>query len=180
MFQFSKKRNGMEMGNIFKTIEEAFVAATYAEAGEHDFARSLLEKGKNSHKKVLLSTDCPIVTGQVLHHALNLCKRLGSALEVYQIIPLDKDATSPKENFEKGTKRLQSLQKRLSSLGISYKYSIKEASLRDELSVIAKKRRDIMAVIVPVCEGIQTHKDDFQKTVSQLFSCPVIFFETNN
>jgi len=167
------------MANIFKKIEDAFVAATFAEAGEHEYAKSLLDNGKNSYKKVLLSTDCPLITGQVLHHALNLCKRLGSSLEVYQIIPLDNEASTPRGYFEKGTKRLQSLQERLSQLGISYKYTIKEASLRDELSIIAKTRRDILAVIVPVCEGIQSHKDDFQKAVSQLFSCPVIFFETN-
>ena len=69
------------MLKIIKKIEDAFVAATYAEAGEHEYARTLLQEGKNSHKKVLLSTDCPIVTAQVLNHALTLCKRLGSLRE---------------------------------------------------------------------------------------------------
>ena len=167
------------MENIFKKIEETFTAAAFAEAGEHDFATSLLVDGKNSNKKVLLSTDCPVVTNEVLNHAMSLCKRLGSALEVYQVLPTDMNRTSPREYFEKGT-RLQSLQSTLSRLGICYNYSIKAKSFQEELQALAQKRRDIVAVIVPVCEGIQRHKDDFQKTVSQLFSCPVIFFETNN
>lgn len=168
------------MANIFDKIEETFVSAAFAEAGEHDYARSFVTPGKNSHKKVLLSTDCPVVTGKVLNHALNLCKRLGTALEIYQIIPLDAVSTTPGEYFEKGTRRLQSLQEKLSKLGISYKYTVKEASLREELTAMAGKRRDLMAVIVPVCDHIQQHKNDFRETVSQLFSCPVLFFETNS
>ncbi len=168
------------MLNIIKKIEDAFVAATYAEAGEQEYARSLLQDGKNSHKKVLLSTDCPIVTTQVLNHALNLCKRLGSTLEVYQIIPKEPGAMSAMEYFEKAKRRLQDLQEQLNSRGISYSYVIKEASLREELSEIAGRRRDFMAIIVPLCEDIRAHKDDFQNTISQLFSCPVIFFETNS
>lgn len=180
LFQLSKNRNGTEMENIFKIIEETFVAATFAEAGEHDYARSLLQNGENSHKKVLLSTDCPVVTTQVLNHALNLCKRLGSTLEVYQIIPREPVGMSTLEYFEKATRRLQDLRNRLSRMGISYNYIIREATLREELNKIARNRRDVLAVIVPVCEGIQAHKDDFQNSVSQLFNCPVIFFETNS
>ena len=45
-------------------LVSSFVAATYAEAGEHDFAKRILNTGKNAHKKVLLSTDCPVITGQ--------------------------------------------------------------------------------------------------------------------
>ncbi|MCL7489721.1 MAG: hypothetical protein M8357_16260 [Desulfobulbaceae bacterium] len=166
------------MSNIIKKIEDAMMAAAFAEAGEHEYARGLLTAGKNSHKKVLLSTDCPVVTGKVLDHAFNLCKRLGSALEVYQIIPMDMSATSPQEFFEKGTRRLQSLQEKMKQLGISYKYSIKEASLQDELTVVASKRRDIMAVIIPVCDGVREQEDEFKSSISGLFRCPVIFFES--
>jgi len=166
------------MGNIFKTIEEAMVAATYAEAGEHEFAQMILSSGKNSNKKVLLSTDCPVVTGKVLDHAMNLCKRLGSMLEVYQIIPSENVETSPQEYFEAGTRRLQSLKERLEKLGISYNYAIKEASLEEELTVLARKRRDILAVIIPMCEEKRGDRDDFKTAMSRLFSCPVVFFES--
>lgn len=168
------------MLKIIKKIEDAFVAATFAEAGEHEYARNLLQAGKNSHKKVLLSTDCPVVTTQVLNHAFNLCKRLGSGLEVYQIIPREPEGISAMEYFEKVKRRLQNLQERLSREGITYNYVIKEANLREELGEIARKRRDFLAIIVPLCEDIRGHKDDFRNTISQLFNCPVIFFETNN
>lgn len=165
------------MGNIFKKIEDAFMAAAFAEAGEYEFAQHLLDAGKNSHKKVLLSTDCPIITVKILSHALNLCKRLGGSLEVYQFISTAEASDTSPGAEKNGVKRLQVLQKKLSGLGITYEYAIKDTSLRDELAVISVNRRDIMAVIVPLCEGIQKHKEDFQEAVGAMFSCPVIFFE---
>jgi len=166
------------MANIFKKIEEAMVAATFAEAGEQEYAKSIMADGAGkSRKKVLLSTDCPIVTGNVLDHALNLCRRLGAALEVYQIIPPSLFQESAQELIETGTKRLQSLQKRLSRHGIAYQYAIKEATLEDELKNLARKRRDIQAVIIPTCEGGPGLVDNFRTTISELFTCPVIFFE---
>lgn len=166
------------MANIFKKIEEAMVAATFAEAGEQEYAESLLTSGAvNSRKKVLLSTDCPLVTGKVLDHALNLCRRLGAALEVYQIIPPSLFQDPAQELIETGTERLQSLQKRLSRHGITYQYAIKEASLEDELKTLARKRRDIQAVIIPSCEGGSGLVDNFRTAISELFTCPVIFFE---
>jgi len=168
----------MTMANIFKKIEEAMVAATFAEAGEQDFARTLVtDGGARSRKKVLLSTDCPIVTGKVLDHALNLCKRLGAALEVYQIIPPSLFQEPAQELIEAGTKRLQSLQQRLSQHGIAYEYAIKEATLEDELKNLALKRRDILAVIIPTCENGTGLVENFRSAVSERFTCPVIFFE---
>jgi len=166
------------MNNIFKKIEESMVAAAFAEAGEHEYAGKILASGKTSHKKVLLGTDCPVVTGQVLDHALNLCKRLGSSLEVFQIIPAEAVESSPREFFEAGTRRLQSLKSKLSTLGISYDFAIKESSLEEELRTISQKRRDILAVIIPVCEGKKAERDNFKTAMSRLFSCPVVFFES--
>lgn len=165
------------MGNIFKKIEESMVAAAFAESGEQEYAKRLLRSGKTAHKKVLLGTDCPVVTGKVLDHALNLCKRLGSSLEIFQVIPAGAIESSPREFFEAGTRRLQSLKAKLSPLGISYDYVIKESSLEEELQTISQKRRDILAVIIPVCDGRKKEKDDFKTAVGRLFSCPVVFFE---
>lgn len=166
------------MNNIFKKIEESMVAAAFAEAGEHEYAGKLLTSGKTSHKKVLLSTDCPVLTGKVLDHALNLCKRLGTSLEVFQIIPAEAIESSPRELLEAGTRRLQSLKSKLSTLGISYDFAIKESSIEEELKTISRNRRDILAVIIPVCEGKETDKDSFKTAMSRLFSCPVVFFES--
>lgn len=165
------------MANIFKKIEEAMVAATFAEAGEQEYAKTLVSGAAKSRHKVLLSTDCPIVTGKVLDHALNLCRRLGAALEVYQIIPPSLFQEPAQELIEAGTKRLQSLQERLSRHGILYEYAIKEATLEEELKNLAVKRRDIQAVIIPTCEGGPGIVDHFRTAVSEMFTCPVIFFE---
>ncbi|MHB1351489.1 MAG: hypothetical protein ACYCYR_16670 [Desulfobulbaceae bacterium] len=176
--RWAERISGNTMGNIFQKIEEAMVAAAFAEEGEQEFAASLLSSGKTSHKKVLLSTDCPVVTGKVLDHALQLCKRLGSMLEVYQIIPSETVASSPREFFEAGTRRLQSIQDKLSRIGISYKYAIKEATLEEELKLVAQNRRDIMAVIIPMCDSRTGDREQFRTTMSKMFNCPVVFFES--
>lgn len=165
------------MSNIFQKIEESMVAVAFAESGEHEYAGRLLTAGKTAHKKVLLSTDCPVVTGKVLDHALNLCKRLGSALEVFQIIPAGIIASSPREFFEAGTRRLQLLQSTLRPLGISYDFVIRESSLEEELETISRTRRDLLAVIIPVCGRDERDQDNFTTAVNRLFSCPVVFFE---
>ena len=154
------------------------VAATFAEAGEHDFARELAPKsGSTGRKKVLLSTDCPFVTGKIIDHALNLCKRLGAVLEVYQIIPPSLIQEPGKDQIEEGTKRLESLQQKLNRHGIEYQYAIKEASLEDELKQFSVNRRDIEAVIVPMCSESTAMVENFRSTIGNLFACPVIFFE---
>ena len=162
------------MKHLVRIIEETFAAAAFAEAGEHETARNMLTSGKNAHRKVLLSTDCPVVTGQVLDHALALCKRLGSGLEVFQLIP-EADQVNGADQWQQS---LRALQEDLARLGVAYRYAVGNPSLLDELTEVAGKRRDIMAVIVPVCEGLKEHREDFQRAISRLFNCPVMFFTT--
>ena len=165
------------MGNLYKKIEEAMLAATFAEAGEFDYAREILLSRKSSHKKVLLSTDCPVITGKVLEHALNLCKRMGGSLEVYQLIRFNGEETSPRDYFELGSRRLQTLQAKLNRLGVAYRYAMRETSLEDELREVALHRRDIQAVIIPKCHEGGDNWERFKETVSHLFRCPVVFYE---
>ncbi|MDW7771752.1 MAG: hypothetical protein SCH71_02575 [Desulfobulbaceae bacterium] len=166
------------MKNIFKKMEEAMVAAAFAEAGEHEFACKLVANAADkSRKKVLLSTDCPIVTGEVLDHAMNLCRRLNAALEVYQIIPPSLFQEPARELIETGTKKLQALRQRLCRHGIAYEYAIKEATLEEELKKLAVKRRNLQAIIIPMCEGGPGPAENFRSAMRELFPCPVIFFE---
>lgn len=165
------------MGNIFKKIEESMTAAAFAEAGEQEYARTILAGGKSASKKVLLGTDCPEITTKILDHALNLCRRLGASLEVFQIISPASVQASATELVEAGMKRLGALQQRLRGVGIAYEYAIKETLLEDELIPLAQKRRDILAVVIPLCGLQEKDKPEFQSMMSQRFKCPVVFFE---
>jgi hypothetical protein len=166
------------MTNIFKKIEETMAAAAFAEAGEQEFAAEIAATASSRNgKKVLLSTSCPLVTGKVLDHALNLCRRLGAALEVYQLIPPSLVKEPAREVMESGAERLRSLQRRLGRHGIAYEYAIKESSLHEELKSLAARRRNIQAVIIPVCEDDQGPTENYRTAISDMFGCPVIFFE---
>lgn len=166
------------MASLWEKIEEAMVAITFAEAGEHHYARQLLNKNKNGHKKVLLSTNCPLVTGKVLKHALNLSQRLGASLEVYQLFSLELKQSTEQLSEKKGQAKLNDLRGKLNKLGISYHYAVTDTTLMEELSVMARTRRDILAVVIPTCEANPHFRKRSRQTLSHIFKCPVILFDS--
>ena len=166
------------MGNIFKQIEKAMIAATFAEANERDYARQLLNKEKNAHKKVLLSTNCPLVTDKVLEHSINLSKRLGASLEIYQLLSTEFIKSSNELSIKAGLAKLKELQTGINTSGISYQYTITDTTLMEELTKMAKKRRDILAVVIPTCETSPVLRKRSRQTLSRFFKCPVILFDS--
>lgn len=166
------------MANIFETIEKAMIAATFAEANEHDYARQLLNNEKTSHKRVLLSTNCPIVTDKVLKHTVDLSQRLGASLEVYQILSKELTQDSDATKVEEGRAKLNALQAKLKKQGIFYQYAITDTTLMEELSQLARKRRNILAVVIPKCETTPNFRKRSRQALSNIFKCPVILFES--
>jgi len=163
--------------NFFKKIEKTMMAAAIAEAGKHKFGKTVVT-GKNVHKKVLLGTDCPEITAKILDHSLELCNRLGSSLEIFQLISPEAQQITSFEVIESGINQLRSLKNKLNKIGIEYEYAIRNTLLEEEMANIAKYRRDILAVIVPNCGQQKESDQNFQSTIIQCFKCPVVFFES--
>ena len=115
-----KKGFMKSMSNFIKAFEDSMVAATFAEAGEHDTARKYLEKQKNAHKKILFATNAEKITPKTLGRAVSICKRIGAMLEVFHVLPAT-GSQGVKGNGSKGNRMTN-----LSQIAIYLKLQKKE------------------------------------------------------
>jgi hypothetical protein len=167
--------------NILKKFEQAMTSAAFAEAGEFDTAQQMIQAGKNSNKKVLLSTEGGEVNPQLFRYALDLCRRLGGNLEILQVLP-----DSAKENHEEADldavgKIPASFRRKLQQMGILYRIIFARDIFEKEVAQYADKRRDLLCVVLGVSpdRAAGRHSSALRKQQLSIFkrlSCPVVFY----
>lgn len=155
------------MKNIFKTFENSMLAATFAQAGDHETARTCLAAAKTARKKILLGTDAMDITPRALHHALSVCERNGASLE---ILHAPHDARKPKSDV---------LKERFMAAGILYEFVRGASRLEEEIIRYAGNRRDILLVMLGMADAGKTRHGNNAPDAHLLerFQCPVVLLE---
>ncbi|HUU41674.1 MAG TPA: universal stress protein [Desulfatiglandales bacterium] len=165
------------MSNLFKIFEDSMVAATFAEAGEHETARRYLGKNKTAHKKILLVTSALDITPRTLRQAISICKRIGAMLEVLHILPASGSQADQRNGPAKNSMaNLLRIKKRFKGFGIFYEFALGFSSLEDEIIRYAAGRRDIMLLILDIADkaiGRGCAKEPDSHLLEQ-FKCPVV------
>ncbi|OGR00051.1 MAG: hypothetical protein A2505_05340 [Deltaproteobacteria bacterium RIFOXYD12_FULL_55_16] len=162
---------------MFKKLEEAMTAATFAEAGEFETARQFLTTSKNARKRVLLGTDKPEIATRTISYALHLCQRLGGGLEIFHMLRLPENETASWLNQEK--EPLVALNTALQEKGVIYQPVSGLGCLADELLRHASARRDILCVVFDVLEpdGMSCRKAKENMIAKfQALHCPVVMY----
>lgn len=162
---------------MFKKLEEAMTAATFAEAGEFETARQFLKTNKNANKRVLLGTDKPEIEARTISYAMNLCQRLGGGLEIFHMLDLPEEETSSPLNLEK--EPLASLNVGLQEKGVVYQPVNSQGCLADEVLRHAGPRRDILCVVFDALEpdGARCRKAKENMIAKfQALQCPVVMY----
>jgi len=162
---------------MFKKLEEAMTAATFAEAGEFEMARQLLKTNKNAHKRVLLGTDKPEIAPRTISYALHLCQRLGGGLEIFHMLhTLEKETASELSQEEAP---LSALNSSLQEKGVIYQPFNGLGCLADEVLRHAGARRDILCVVFDALEpdGSRCRKAKENMIAKfQALHCPVVMY----
>jgi hypothetical protein len=162
---------------MFKKLEEAMTAATFAEAGEFETARQFLKTNKNAHKRVLLGTDKPEIATRTISYALHLCQRLGGGLEIFHMLHLPENETASGLGLEK--EPLAALNNALQEKGVVYQPFNGRGCLADEVLRHAGSRRDILCVVFDVLEpdGASCRKAKENMIAKfQALHCPVVMY----
>lgn len=162
---------------MFKKLEEAMTAATFAEAGEFETARQFLTTNKNARKRVLLGTDKPEIATRTISYALHLCQRLGGSLEIFHMLHLPENEMA--SSLSQDEEPLADLNTALQQKGVLYQPVSGHGCLADEVLRHAGTRRDILCVVFDALEpdGTSCRKaKENMITKFQALHCPVVMY----
>lgn len=136
------------MSDIFAFLEESMLAATFAEAGEHDMARAQLSTGKTARKKVLFGARAMELPPRIIRQAVEICKRNGARLEILHVLPTEANPAVGQDTENGLRAQLARLKKRLLGLGILYEVVFGDTPLEEAIISHAAGRRDIMLIVM--------------------------------
>jgi hypothetical protein len=118
---------------LMKQFEKIMSAAAFAEAGEFETAKRML----NERRKVLL-----VLTGgepdmKAAKYAINTSKRIGAGIEILYLARNNEEKSFLEEYLEE-----------LKTKGIEYQVTQCEKSLKEEITRFIEKEKDIEFVVI--------------------------------
>ena len=131
-----------------------------------------VHRKKITNKKVLLAANFLVLSEEAIVHGLDFSTRMNASLEVLQLIRPETAGAAAKTfevNRAKSGRREQ----------IEYIQLVGEKNIADELIDYARKRRDLLCVIL--CEqgeqtvGKRKRRDQFNE-ITRVLSCPVVLY----
>ncbi len=147
---------------IAKKIEDALAAASFAEEGESEAARSILKEGR----RVLLALRQGRIDARTLKYAVNTAKRIGADLD---IIYVSAEAQSDQE--------LKSMESGLSAEGITYRLIRKTGCLKKAVIEYTNREKDILFAVVESPNSLDAdcnRKDTRLSELWQNLKCPLV------
>jgi hypothetical protein len=123
---------------IGKRLEDHLAAAAFAEAGEFDTAREILETGR----KVVLGLQEERLEPEVLSCALNLCQRVNAGLDILLVTP------NPEQ-----PPRLQRFLEEAGKAHIGYRLIRKAGALGAEIVRHVREQRNVAFVVIDSLES---------------------------
>lgn len=150
------------MSSFKKKLEDVFCAAAFAEAGEFDTARAMLQ----GRQKVLLVLTRKASDVKSSTFALNICKRIGAGLEILQVA----------DNF-KESEFLARFRRDLDREGIEHRVVKKRGCIKREILSHTQKRNDIQFVVVESSDALHVdcgHEDRKLSGAWKRLRCPLV------
>ena len=143
-------RVGPKEPTLLQRLQNHMAAIAYAEAGEYQSARELLESVPKS-KTVLLVIEGDAQDPASVSHALNLCKRTGGDLEVLQVLPLisgDSNDDPPGQEIEGTSGQLVPVVRRALSAGVTVRITMQKGEVNEKLFDYARRHKDVAMIIL--------------------------------
>lgn len=147
---------------IMRQIESSLSAVTFAESGEFETARELI----NRNRKVLLGL-CNY-DDKVLEYAINICKRTDADLEILFVYKTKTPAD------EEALKNIKSV---LRKEGIHYSINQRSGDLRQEILHYTEGRTGVIFVVVGPSTATNTLTGNQNKALSsswERLKCPLV------
>ena len=162
----------MEMGRLkkmMKQIEDVMAAATFAEEGEPEAARSLLSEGR----RVLLGLKEGRIDAKTLKYALNTSKRINAQLDILYV----SSGSGPVDNTGALDAELPRFQETLKAEGVPYRLILRTGCLKQQIIDHTHKDKEIAFAIIESPNSLDMDCNKRDKTLSELWQklkCPLV------
>jgi len=156
----------INLKKMMKNMESALAAATFAEEGEADAARSIV----NEDRRVLLALKQGQIDAKTLKYALNTAKRIGAHLDILSV-----SATA------RGEGKLDPLLERfvteLRAEGIQYRLISRTGCLKQQIIDYTNSEKEILFAVIESPHSLDTDCNKKDKAFSELWrnlKCPLV------
>jgi hypothetical protein len=151
---------------IMKNVENALAAATFAEEGQAETARSIMKEGR----RVLLALKDGRIDSKTLKYALNTAKRIGADLDILHVAAPGSTATAVDP-------LLSHFESELRAEGILYRMIQRTGCLKQQIIDYTNREKEILFAVIESPKSLDADCNKGDKTLSELWQklkCPLV------
>jgi len=155
-----------KLNKLMKSVEHALTAASFAEEGELETARSLMKESR----RVLLAVKAGQLEAKTLKYALNTVKRINAQLDILHVVPSG-------ARRQDGDPALQSFLSELSAEGIAYRLITRSGCLKQQVIEYTNSEQEILFAVIESPSSLDADCDKQDKELSELWrklKCPLV------
>src|ERR1700687_627535 len=154
-----------KLKKLMKNVENALAAATFAEEGQAETARSIMKEGR----RVLLALKEGRIDASTLKYALNTSKRIGADLDILHVAA--PGSTAPIDPL------LSNFQSELKAEGITYRMIQRTGCLKQQIIDYTNSEKEILFAVIESPKSLDVDCNKGDKTLSELWqklTCPLV------
>ena len=156
----------IKLKKLIKGIENALAAASFAEEGEGETARSIFRE----ERRVLLALKEGQIDGKTLKYALNTSKRIGAHLHILYVSAVKKG--------ERGVDpMLEHFEAELKAEGIPYLLIPRTGCLKQQIIDYTNSEKEILFAVIESPSSLDADCNKKDKALSELWQklkCPLV------
>ena len=155
-----------KLKKMMKNIEDSLTAASFAEEGQFDTARYIMNEGR----RVLLGLKQGRIDAGTLKYAMNTAKRIGAHLDILYVSAAGEEATDidPK---------LQSFETELGREGIGHRLIQRTGCLKQQILDYTTSEKNILFAVIESPNSLDLDCNKADRTLSELWrklKCPLV------
>jgi hypothetical protein len=155
-----------KLKKMMKQMETALAAASFAEEGESDAARSILKEDR----RVLLALKEGQIDAKTLKYALNTAKRIGAHLDILYV-----SSSGRKEGGSDAL--LERFESELKADGIQYRLIPRTGCLKQQIIDYTNSEQEILFAVIESPNSLDADCNKRDKTLAELWrqlKCPLV------
>jgi K+-sensing histidine kinase KdpD len=155
-----------KLKKMMKSVEHALTAASFAEEGDLETARSLMK----TSRRVLLALKAGQIDAKTLKYAMNTAKRINAHLDILHVI-------SSRGSGQGGDPALDSFLSELAAEGITYRLITRSGCLKQQIIEYTDSEKEILFAVIESPSSLDADCDKQDKELSELWrklKCPLV------
>jgi hypothetical protein len=156
----------INLKKMMKRMESALTAASLAEEGETDAARSILKEDR----RVLLALKQGQIDAKTLKYALNTAKRIGAHLDILSVSATGRGDGKMDPAFDHFLAELRAEQ-------IQYRLITRTGCLKQQIIDYTNSEKEILFAVIESPHSLDTDCNKKDKALSELWrnlKCPLV------